>query len=104
MGTTGQPGVIPRFFNELFVRLQELSDTKLISASSVQMAFFEIYNERIHDLLVDEPKQTKQMVFMAYWRDIGLIGLVPFRESIPSLSSLRIYPYTRNTNFENNNK
>ena len=62
MGTTEQPGVIPRFYNELFVRLQELSDTKLISASSVQMAFFEIYNERIHDLLVDEPKQPKQKV------------------------------------------
>ena len=59
MGTAMEPGVIPRFYTELFVRLRELSETKLISASSVEIAFFEIYNERIHDLLIDEPKQPK---------------------------------------------
>ena len=30
-----------------------------VKASSVEIAFFEIYNERIHDLLADEPKPPK---------------------------------------------
>ena len=31
----------------------------MISASSVEISFFEIYNERIHDLLTDDPKPKK---------------------------------------------
>ena len=62
MGNLSEPGIIPRFYTELFTRLTELTDTKLISASSVRIGFFEIYNERIHDLLVEEPKQPKVKV------------------------------------------
>ena len=60
MGIGDDQGIVPRFYLELFVRLKELADTKLISASSVEVAFFEVYNERIYDLLIDESDQPKQ--------------------------------------------
>ena len=56
-------GIIPRFYSELLFRLKEFHDSKMISASSVEISFFEIYNERIHDLLTDDPKECFQRLF-----------------------------------------
>ena len=56
MGSENKLGIIPRFYTELLYRLKEFHDSKMISASSVEISFFEIYNERIHDLLTDDPK------------------------------------------------
>lgn len=41
-------GIIPRFCFELFERISELPETSL---ASVEVSYFEIYNEKIHDLL-----------------------------------------------------
>ena len=60
MGIGTDQGIVPRFNLELFVRLKELTDTKLISASSVEVAFFEVYNERIYDLLIDDQQPKQQ--------------------------------------------
>ena len=60
MGTDEDPGIIPRFYEKVLLQLTELSDSKMISAFSVEIAFFEIYNERIYDLLVEEQKRPRQ--------------------------------------------
>lgn len=41
-------GIIPRFCYELFERISQLPET---SIATVELSYFEIYNEKIHDLL-----------------------------------------------------
>ncbi|XP_060889796.1 kinesin-like protein KIF14 [Labrus mixtus] len=57
MGFGQEEGVIPRFCRELFARLTSLENEEV--KCHVEMSFFEVYNEKIHDLLVtrDEPNQ-----------------------------------------------
>uniref|UniRef100_A0A3Q3GF49 Kinesin-like protein KIF14 n=1 Tax=Labrus bergylta TaxID=56723 RepID=A0A3Q3GF49_9LABR len=57
MGFGEEEGVIPRFCQELFARLTSLENEEV--KCHVEMSFFEVYNEKIHDLLVtrDEPNQ-----------------------------------------------
>lgn len=43
-------GVIPRFCKSLFLRISELDPN---CTASVEVSYFEIYNEKIHDLLSD---------------------------------------------------
>ncbi|XP_016380391.1 kinesin-like protein KIF14 [Sinocyclocheilus rhinocerous] len=59
MGFGEEAGVIPRFCKELFSRLSR-TETKEISCH-LEMSYFEVYNEKIHDLLVarDEQNQKK---------------------------------------------
>lgn len=47
-------GIIPRFCKELFRRITELPEG---STSSVEVSYYEIYNEKIHDLLACKNKQ-----------------------------------------------
>ncbi|QGN15685.1 hypothetical protein FIM1_2378 [Kluyveromyces marxianus] len=54
-GTSEQPGIIFLTMQELFVRMEQLRDTKKFE---LQLSFLEIYNEQIHDLLdPDIPSQ-----------------------------------------------
>lgn len=42
-------GITPRFCRELFTRIEKLKN----STATVEVSYFEIYNEKIHDLLAD---------------------------------------------------
>ncbi|XP_026201774.1 kinesin-like protein KIF14 [Anabas testudineus] len=59
MGFGEEAGVIPRFCRELFSRLASIECEEV--KCHVEMSYFEVYNEKIHDLLVtrDEPNQRK---------------------------------------------
>ncbi|XP_049575745.1 kinesin-like protein KIF14 isoform X1 [Syngnathus scovelli] len=59
MGFGEEAGVIPRFCRELFLRLSAMENEQV--KCHVEMSFFEVYNEKIHDLLVtrDDPNQRR---------------------------------------------
>uniref|UniRef100_A0A4W6D6W3 Kinesin-like protein KIF14 n=1 Tax=Lates calcarifer TaxID=8187 RepID=A0A4W6D6W3_LATCA len=59
MGFGEEPGVIPRFCRDLFSRLVSMENKEV--KCHVEMSYFEVYNEKIHDLLVtrDEPNQRR---------------------------------------------
>ncbi|GAB0096760.1 Kinesin-like protein [Sergentomyia squamirostris] len=48
IGSTSEAGIIPRFCHELFRRIDAVKKTTLVE---VEVSYFEIYNEKIHDLL-----------------------------------------------------
>lgn len=48
IGNSSEAGIIPRFCQELFQRIESLKETLRIE---VEVSYFEIYNEKIHDLL-----------------------------------------------------
>ncbi|XP_019346753.2 kinesin-like protein KIF14 [Alligator mississippiensis] len=60
MGFGEEPGIIPRFCEDLFLQIGQ-TDTEKISYH-LEMSYFEVYNEKIHDLLVfkAENGQKKQ--------------------------------------------
>ncbi|KAK2907037.1 hypothetical protein Q8A67_006022 [Cirrhinus molitorella] len=58
MGFGEQAGVIPRFCEELFSRLSS-TEAKEISCH-LEMSYFEVYNEKIHDLLVAKDEQSQK--------------------------------------------
>uniref|UniRef100_A0A2K6LHA3 Kinesin-like protein KIF14 n=1 Tax=Rhinopithecus bieti TaxID=61621 RepID=A0A2K6LHA3_RHIBE len=60
MGFSEEPGIIPRFCEDLFSQVAG-KQTQEVSYH-IEMSFFEVYNEKIHDLLVckDENGQRKQ--------------------------------------------
>jgi kinesin family protein 14 len=49
IGTNDEPGLIPRFFDNLFKQKAERDE--IVSSSHVEMSYYEIYNEKIYDLL-----------------------------------------------------
>ncbi|XP_064650144.1 kinesin-like protein KIF14 [Lineus longissimus] len=51
MGHNEEVGIIPRFSEELFLRREDLIGGKDHVSVNVEISFFEIYNEKIHDLL-----------------------------------------------------
>ncbi|XP_033476758.2 kinesin-like protein KIF14 [Epinephelus lanceolatus] len=59
MGFGEEEGVIPRFCQELFSRMASMKNEEV--KCHVEMSYFEVYNEKIHDLLVtrDEPNQRR---------------------------------------------
>ncbi|XP_040897242.1 kinesin-like protein KIF14 isoform X2 [Toxotes jaculatrix] len=59
MGFGEEEGVIPRFCHELFSSLASMENKEV--KCHVEMSYFEVYNEKIHDLLVtrDEPNQRR---------------------------------------------
>uniref|UniRef100_A0A8C2JS39 Kinesin-like protein n=1 Tax=Cyprinus carpio TaxID=7962 RepID=A0A8C2JS39_CYPCA len=58
MGFGEEAGVIPRFCKELFSRLSR-TENKEISCR-LEMSYFEVYNEKIHDLLVAKDEQNQK--------------------------------------------
>ncbi|KAM5239003.1 kinesin-like protein KIF14 [Ctenodactylus gundi] len=60
MGLNEEPGIIPRFCEDLFAQVAK-KQTQEVSYH-LEMSFFEVYNEKIHDLLVckGENGQRKQ--------------------------------------------
>ncbi|XP_054645283.1 kinesin-like protein KIF14 isoform X2 [Dunckerocampus dactyliophorus] len=59
MGFGEEAGVIPRFCQELFSKLSSMENEQV--KCHVEMSYFEVYNEKIHDLLVtrDDPNQRR---------------------------------------------
>ena len=49
IGTNGQPGLIPRFFEDLFERKAQRD--QIGYSTHVEISYYEIYNEKIYDLL-----------------------------------------------------
>ncbi|XP_062971229.1 kinesin-like protein KIF14 [Cynocephalus volans] len=60
MGFSEEPGIIPRFCEDLFAQVAQKQSQEL--NYHLEMSFFEVYNEKIHDLLVckGENGQRKQ--------------------------------------------
>ncbi|KFO72401.1 Kinesin-like KIF14, partial [Cuculus canorus] len=61
MGFDEDRGIIPRLCEDLFTRIAQM-DKKQAVLYHLEMSFFEVYNEKIHDLLVfkAESEQKKQ--------------------------------------------
>lgn len=73
MGEGEQLGIVPRFMRELFDRIEGTSDCKVTyglmvwthlthllirkNTFNVQVSYFEIYNEKVYDLLSSTGKQ-----------------------------------------------
>ncbi|KAL2090384.1 hypothetical protein ACEWY4_015072 [Coilia grayii] len=58
MGFGEDVGMTPRFCEELFSRLPD-NDNKEISCH-LEMSYFEVYNEKIHDLLIAKDEQNQK--------------------------------------------
>jgi kinesin family protein 18/19 len=58
-GTSQQPGIIFLTMQELFERIQDLHEEKVIEIS---LSYLEIYNETIRDLLVPGGSKTNLML------------------------------------------
>ena len=56
IGTGKSPGLIPRFFDDLFEK--SVKRDNLVSSSHIEISYYEIYNEKIFDLL----RETKEPV------------------------------------------
>lgn len=55
IGTSDEPGIIPRALNELFTLVQqEKSKGKIIG---ITLTFIEVYNEQLKDLLDEKQKK-----------------------------------------------
>ena len=52
-------GIIPRFYADLLDRIQSMTASGAIEAANVEISYFEVYNERIYDLLCPQPKVEK---------------------------------------------
>lgn len=50
-------GIIPRFCKELFSRISSQPENENVS---VEISYFEIYNEKIHDLLINNGNTTRR--------------------------------------------
>lgn len=74
-GSKSSPGICPRFFKELFDRVDSLADKY---SCTLQISFFELYNEKLLDLL--EPKNQDLQI-----REDRNRGI-----TIPNLSSKEI--------------
>ncbi|NWX51844.1 KIF14 protein, partial [Steatornis caripensis] len=61
MGFDEDRGIIPRLCEDLFTQIAEM-DKQQVILYHIEMSFFEVYNEKIHDLLVfkTESRQKKQ--------------------------------------------
>ena len=57
-GTDTNPGIIPRFVHELYKRIQSLTEVLF----AVEVSYYEIYNEKIYDLLSDDKNYNKKIL------------------------------------------
>uniref|UniRef100_A0A8C0HG58 Kinesin family member 14 n=1 Tax=Chelonoidis abingdonii TaxID=106734 RepID=A0A8C0HG58_CHEAB len=76
MGFGEELGIIPRFCEDLFTQIAQM-DTQQ-NLYHLEMSYFEVYNEKIHDLLIfkAENGQKKQPVISSYsdiqsWLELG---------------------------------
>ena len=51
IGTDSEPGLIPRFLDNLFATKQERERSGIASSIQIEISYYEIYNEKIYDLL-----------------------------------------------------
>ncbi|XP_071481361.1 kinesin-like protein KIF14 [Diadema antillarum] len=58
MGSPEERGVIPRFCKDLFRRVEDPQEAHV--SFKVEVSFFEIYNEKIHDLLAQTTEKTEK--------------------------------------------
>ncbi|XP_066547887.1 kinesin-like protein KIF14 [Amia ocellicauda] len=58
MGFEEEAGVTPTFCEELFSRVSESENQQI--TYHLEMSYFEVYNEKIHDLLVVKDEQTQK--------------------------------------------
>ncbi|XP_015210921.2 kinesin-like protein KIF14 [Lepisosteus oculatus] len=58
MGFSDEAGVIPRFCEELFSRVGKSENQQVTYL--LEMSYFEVYNEKIHDLLVVKDEQSQK--------------------------------------------
>lgn len=59
LGPNSEAGIIPRFCQELFRRINEV---KSKIRAEIEVSYFEIYNEKIHDLLAVSPTGLQNTV------------------------------------------
>eukprot|EP00668_Euglena_longa_P010878 GGOE01013188.1.p1 GENE.GGOE01013188.1~~GGOE01013188.1.p1 ORF type:complete len:1065 (-),score=374.02 GGOE01013188.1:644-3526(-) len=57
-GTPTEPGIMPRYAEAVFQCLEDQQKVNKISAYRVQVAFMEIYNEKVFDLLVGKSPRS----------------------------------------------
>ncbi|KAM9307981.1 kinesin-like protein KIF13A isoform 2-T2 [Gastrophryne carolinensis] len=67
MGTTDQPGLIPRLCCALFLRATELENES--QTFKVEVSYMEIYNEKVRDLL--DPKGNRQSLKVREHKVLG---------------------------------
>ncbi|KAL3097852.1 hypothetical protein niasHS_000587 [Heterodera schachtii] len=90
MGTSEEPGIVPRLCTELFERLARETSEDGIKKFKLEVSFFEVYNERIRDLLgpssakscVSTPKRIPSLKV----REHSLLG--------PMVEGLSVYKVT----------
>uniref|UniRef100_A0A4W5NP66 Kinesin-like protein KIF14 n=1 Tax=Hucho hucho TaxID=62062 RepID=A0A4W5NP66_9TELE len=58
MGVGEEAGVTPRFCEELFTRLSAVDSQEV--TCHLEMSYFEVYNEKIHDLLIARNEQNQK--------------------------------------------
>jgi kinesin family protein 14 len=83
-------GIIPRFCHELFERIASLEDSDIGTGKStcnVEISYFEIYNEKIHDLLGGSSdgkraalKVREHPVFGPYIVDLSVLGVTSYED------------------------
>ncbi|XP_069039263.1 kinesin-like protein KIF14 isoform X3 [Lepisosteus oculatus] len=60
MGYGDEIGIIPRFCEELFLKASQVHLREV--ACHIEMSYFEVYNEKIHDLLSSDKEQNKKKI------------------------------------------
>ncbi|KAL5483721.1 hypothetical protein EMCRGX_G020128 [Ephydatia muelleri] len=59
MGEKDAPGMVPRFTKELYERIEQMTAAEHNTLFKVQVSFYEIYNEKIFDLLASTKAKSK---------------------------------------------
>nr|XP_020139905.1 kinesin-like protein KIF14 [Microcebus murinus] len=80
MGFSEEPGIIPRFCEDLFAQVAKKQSQEV--SYHLEMSFFEVYNEKIHDLLVckgengqrKQPVRLKQSIICFYFLFLNVVS------------------------------
>lgn len=91
IATTSEAGIIPRFCQEIFRKIDSLKGK---IRAEIEISYFEIYNEKIHDLLAVSPvnqQQTKRAALRV--REHPIWG--------PYVVDLSTYPVHSHTSLRN---
>jgi len=106
-GSTADPGLIPRTMQTLFEEIQDrvACDEQEWSTTSINLSFFELYNEKIYDLLKpptpsSKPHTHRSSADSSHMRDERAGQDLPVREDghgkvfVANLSETRLDSYT----------